>query len=258
MAPISSAARRSTPFIPSEALRRRVASLLPLLAKRQDNNGGQGDPTLGIYIPTTYVQTSNALAPGAVAGIVLGSVLGFLAVLGIIVWATTLNQNTFGTVDEVIEVHERRPPPRRRRRTRDDDSFVETVRVSHRPSRNHSPRRPSRTEIVEERIVEERIPIPRSRGPSPGPPPPPPPPMMEEVFVERRPARRSREEEVVVEFDDSEMSSLPDRRRSRRRSSGYRTVDPDRYAGGNYPRRPMRRRDSRALSANSNTRSRRY
>jgi hypothetical protein len=68
----------------------------------------------------------------------------------------------------------------------------------------------TRTQIVEERIVEDRVPM-RSRGPSPGP---------SEVYIERRPSRRSGDEEVIV-IEGSDFSSVPPpRRKSKRRSGG--------------------------------------
>ena len=66
----------------------------------------------------------------------------------------------------------------------------------------------------------------------------------------RSPERRvPGDDEVVVVEEQSDLQSPPRRRdserRRSRRSSGYRSVDPNLYAGGNYPQHPIpRRRDS--------------
>ncbi|KAF2664804.1 hypothetical protein BT63DRAFT_429534 [Microthyrium microscopicum] len=192
------------------------------LHRRQ--NAATSDPTLGTFIPSTYAGLNSGPAPGAVAGIVLGSLAAFTFIIWIIYWATTLNKDTFDGTEEVIEVRDR---PRRRRSRRVDGDIRR---------RSMSPPRRRSQIIVEER--EERV-LPRSRagshmgsrivsrGPSPSPP------GVEEVYVERRGPRRSRDEEVIV-IEESDLSSLPPPRRGgRRRSSGG-------YGGG----RPASRRYS--------------
>jgi hypothetical protein len=215
------------------------------LVRRQN---ADSDPNLGLIIPTTYVGETTDMAPGEVAGIVLGAILGFLLLVWLIMWAVASNA-PFETTEEVIEVRNRRSPSRRRSRRSSHRSDVHVERRS----REHSPRRRG-AQIVEERVVEERYPVQVpglseirvSRGPSPSPPPPPPPPpFRDEIIVEdRRPRRHSRDEEVVVIEDGTTdySSDLPPRRKSKRRSSGYRPVEPDRYAGGDHPRRPVDRR----------------
>jgi len=226
-------------------LHQRDASPISNPSSRLFRRQAQADQNTGGIIPTTYVGQTTDPAPGAVAGIVLGSILGFLLLVWIMMWALSTNA-PFDTTEEVIEVQNRRPPSRRHshRNSRRSDIHVE------RPSREYSPRR--RTQIIEERVVEERFPamseVRMSKGPSPSPPPPPPPPVgfREEIIVENpRPERHGRDEEVVVIVDGTDYSSdIPPRRKSKRRSSGYRPVDPDRYAGGDYPRRPVGRRYS--------------
>jgi hypothetical protein len=114
--------------------------------------------------------------------------------------------------------------------------------------RSFSPRASRRTEIVEERVVEERFPGRESvrRVVSPA--------RNGNIVIEKRPRRsrsRSRSrlgrdesvvEEVLVYDDEStELSTVPpdNRRSSSRRGSVYRPVDRDRYSGGDYARRPV-------------------
>jgi hypothetical protein len=207
-----------------QTLRRRViprslisrAPSAHVLVPRQNAQTGTSDPTVGVLIPTTYAQ-QGSLTPAAVAGIVIGSVLGTLLIIGLLVWAMASNSG-IEQPDERIEVRDRASSPgRRRRRSRRGSGYdmaeVRIVRDAS-PRRSHrSPRHSgTRTQIVEERIVEDRVPS-RSRGPSPGP---------SEVYIERRPSRRSGDEEVIV-MEGSDFSSVPPpRRKSKRRSGGYR------------------------------------
>lgn len=190
-----------------------------VLYPRQDSGTPQSDPTIGPIIPTQYDQR-NGLEPGAVAGIVLGAVLGTLLLIGLLVWGMSANSGIEEPEETHIEIRDRPvSPSRRRRRSRRDGGYdVEEIRVvrDSSPRRSHrSPRQSgTRTQIVEERIVEERVPV-RSRGPSPAPPPPP----MQEVYIDRRPARRSGDEEVIV-IEGSDFSSIPPPRRKGRRKSG--------------------------------------
>jgi hypothetical protein len=141
-----------------------------------------------------------------------------------------------GDVEEVVVRRRSRSPRSSHRRSRRSTSIREVRQVSRSP-------RPSRT-IVEERIVRDA----------------PPPPRPSEIIVEERretvrePERRVEGDdivEVIEEHSDMRSPVSPprvsrresDRRRSRR-SGGYRSVDPNLYAGGNYPQHPIRRRDS--------------
>jgi len=102
-------------------------------------------------------------------------------------------------------------------------------------------------QIVDERV--ERVErVERIRNP-------PPPPRSSENVEERvvSPRRVPGDTEVEVVYDEEEeveeVRSPPRRRdsdrRRVRRSSGYRSVDPNLYAGGNYPQHHIpRRRDS--------------
>lgn len=53
--------------------------------------------------------------------------------------------------------------------------------------------------------------------------------------VEERGERRVDGDDVVEVIE--EHSDIPPRRKSTRRGSGYRSVDPNLYAGGDYPQR---------------------
>lgn len=88
--------------------------------------------------------------------------------------------------------------------------------------------RPERV-IRQERIIRET-----SRGP--------PQTMPRSSFVvEERGERRVDGDDVVEVIE--EHSDVAPRRKDRRRSSGgYRSVDPDLYAGGNYPQYPVHSR----------------
>jgi len=196
------------------------------LAKRQQ-------PTNNVnpqIIPTTYLGLGTDPAPGSVVGITLGTVLGVVLVIMLVWWA--LYQQGQGFIAEEVIVEDRHHHPRRRSRRYSDTEIREV--------RRPSPRR--RSEIVEERVVEERIPVrAMSRAVS-----------REEIIVEprrRRPSTTRDEEEVIV-YEESESTGPPARRSSGRRSSrrdsgGFsRVVDPNQYAGGDYPKRPASRRYS--------------
>lgn len=241
----------------------------PSLRPRQQNPGDLP------ILPATYRNTSNSLPPGAIAGIVLGAVLGTILLIVLIAWATD-SQGTWGspaaTTEEIVVTNRPRHRHSHHHHHRHSGDYAHSRRSSRRASvvdeyrrhsrsrsRSFSPRRRTTTEIVEER-VERRHPSPppgpppmshrgsrphvdriivESRSGSRAPPPPPPPPLHHH--------RVPGDDEVLVEEDGSLFSdeTPPGRRGSgRRRSSGYRPVDPDRFGGGDYPRRPVGRRYS--------------
>jgi hypothetical protein len=245
MAPVpASSTFKSPSFL--QWLRQRDASRISNPGFRLFRRQTQADPNIGVIIPTTYVGQTTDPSPGTVAGIVLGSILGFL----LLVWLmmTALSSTTPAEMsEEVIEVRNRRSPSPRHSHRSSHRSDYRSDSIRGRPSRDYSPRR--RTQIIEEKVVEERFPtmsdprMSKVQGPLPPPPPPPPPDVRGEMIVkDQRPARRGREEEVVVIEDGTDGSSdiLPKRGR-RPRSSGYRPVDLGRYAGGDYPIRPVGR-----------------
>lgn len=162
-----------------------------------------------IAIPTVYAGLNAGPAPGTVVGITLGSVVGFL----LLVWlfSTLSNSNRGGTVisEEEVVVRRRSRSPRRRSRARSEMT-------------SRSPR-PERV-IRQERTVREtsRVPPPRRPG---------------EFIVEERTERRVDGDDIVEVIE--EQSSVAPKRKTKR-SSGYRSVDPALYAGGNYPRKGVR------------------
>jgi hypothetical protein len=179
------------------------------------------------------------MAPGTVAGIVIGAVFGFLLLSMLLWWAAygTYGANVGDTTEEIVEVrrHPRSRSPRSRR-SRRSSGYVDEIRHV---SRSRSPRR--RTEIVEER-VEERFPMP---GPPPLRPRSRSPRIMREtIIVDDRSRRHSGDDEVIVIEESSDMSSIPPPRRHRsKRNNGYRPVDPERFGGEDYARRDVDTRD---------------
>lgn len=199
-------------------------------------------------VPEGYGHSPNGPDSGTVAGIVLGSVAGFLVVIWLIYTCINLGNSSGAVVEEgsvgsVVTRKSRRH------------------RHAHHHHHHHSPRRETveirtseRERVVEppiivpppppsvERIVveEERI---RTRGPPMPTPPPPPPPMMDDddevVVIEEHSPPRRRE------------SRQHRRRSSERRSGGYRDIDPYQYAGGDGHVRSINRHRS-----NSHRRSR--
>jgi hypothetical protein len=182
-------------------------------------------------IPAYYGSLNSGPDPGAVAGITLGSVAGFVLLLWLLYTCINLGNPSSSTNETSTVVTEGTASVYTRRGNR------------RRASRRAASRR--REEVVEVRrsrgggggpvIVEETV---SSVGPS----------EVDRVIIEERrrsvsrprmsmppPPRRVEDEddEVVV----IEEHSPPRRHRSRvrsveRRSSGYREVDPDRFAGG--------------------------
>jgi hypothetical protein len=193
-------------------------------------------------IPSAYPgYPHSGPAPGEVAGIVLGSVAGFLFLILLFYYITNggLYAGSIVANEEVIVRRERtRSPPRRSRKSQSHRSSRQEVRQV---VRSRSPR-------AQRITVEERTTI------IPGPPPPRPRSVderiVEERIVEERresrgpPIRRVDGDDVVevIEEGSSIVDIEPPRRDRRRRSSGYRSVDPNLYAGGDYPQRPMKGR----------------
>jgi hypothetical protein len=213
-------------------IRRDASPQIPQLEKHTqlthiDLTRRQNDAGLSVLIPTTYAGLANAPPAGTVVGITLGIVLGIVFII-LLTWWAMYQQSEGYVAESEIEV---RSGPRRRHSRR--YSETEIRRVS--PRRSFSPRR--RTEIVEERITSVPI-IPLQTE------------VVREEIIEprrRRERSRSRSEEEVVVYEESESTQPPPRRssrRSQRDSGGYRTVEPDRFAGGDHPRRPVSRRYS--------------
>lgn len=208
-------------------------------------------------IPATYGQLDSSPGPGTVAGIVLGSVAGFVLLL-VLVYSVANFGYTAGPAAVIT-------------------SRVDTEAVAadeHRHHRRRKSRRPQATEMFEVR-THERIDLDVPNGAAAARP-------LTPVILE--PARQSRRQStrrssrppvrVVVEDsssedddDDDEVVVIeehtPPRARrgardgqrhgsggggddsGRRRSNGYRDVDPGRFAGGDAPIRQVRRSESR-------------
>ncbi|KAI9814931.1 MAG: hypothetical protein M1826_002136 [Phylliscum demangeonii] len=205
----------------------------PVLATRALPPGGGGTKTVAslvrrqttvVAIPDTYSGLNNGPAPGTVVGIVFGSVAGFLLLLWLIYSVFSMGRGN-AVVEEDVIIAERRAS-RTSRSPRSRSRRAETAELS-RSSRSRSPlpRSPVRTETRTERvIVEER------RAP--------PPPIVDD----------DSEEDVVEVIEEEGPPRRTNPARARPPPSGYRPVEPDRYAGGNlpmedvYPRRSPRRR----------------
>lgn len=195
-------------------------------------------------IPSYYGALHSSPDPGTVAGITLGAVGGFVLFLWLIYTCINLGNPSSGITNDTstvvtegtASVYTRRSSRRRRERERSAKETVEIRRsrggrggggpviVEEVSSVGGSSGMPDRV-IIEE--TSRRRSVSRARGP---PGPPPPPPMMRRVGSSEG---SGSEDEVVV----IEEHSPPRRQRSRirsveRRSSGYREVDPDRFAGG--------------------------
>ncbi|KAL8731293.1 MAG: hypothetical protein Q9166_003517 [cf. Caloplaca sp. 2 TL-2023] len=183
-----------------------INNRLRSLGRRQ-----QAPPRL---IPETYAGLNKGPPPGTVVGIVLGSVAGFLLILWLIYTCVNFNAaRGVSTYEEETVVRRRSRSPRSSRRSPSrhvpsrSRSRSEVIEVSRHRS---PPRRETRRETV---IMEER-----SR-------PPPPPVERQDDIVE-----------VIEEHSPVRRSS------GSRRVSGYRTVDPEAYGGGNRPMRKVSRR----------------
>ncbi|PQE20209.1 hypothetical protein CJF30_00001503 [Rutstroemia sp. NJR-2017a BBW] len=178
-----------------------------LIARQSD---GSNDPSV---IPTTYGNENNSSSPGTIAGIVIGSVAGFLLILWLLRQCANSNNRSSATTTYADEMAYR---DSMRRSSRRNSRSSETVEIR----RGASPVRIVREEIRQE---QPRRPIP-----------------VERVVVEER-SRGGSDEVVVIE-----EPSPPRRSKSKRerRDSGFRTVDPLSFGGvvGGEGRRGERRR----------------
>ena len=159
-----------------------------------------------VAIPTTYSNINPGSNPGQIAGIVLGSVAGFILLLWLLYTVFSLGGG--GSGGTVVE-----------------------ERVIRRRSRSPRPRSVSRSEIIEVQQVRHRSPAPPPRREV----------RRETIVVEetRRPAPVEREDDIVEVIEEH---SPPPRRARSQRNSGYRNVDPDEYGGGDRPLRKVSRR----------------
>lgn len=206
----------------------------PALHPRQnpDSSGGI------VAIPTVYQGLNAGPAPGAVVGIVLGSVLGFLFLIWLF-WVLS-NGGSFirANQDEEESVVVTRRRDRSSRRSHRSNAEMAT---------RSSPRRDRDRVYRQERIIRDFPPqreASRSR-------------VRETVIVDDIPQRERRVEGddivEVIEEHSSVGGAPPPRRKKDRRGSGYRSVvvpnhsppppqppggfrpvDPGLFAGGNY------------------------
>jgi len=179
-----------------------------LLSKRQ---------TQILAIPTTYEGLNSGPQPGTVVGIVLGSVAGFLILLWLLYTCANVDGFPgFGGWGRRTVVEEEIV----RRRSRSGSHSRSRSRVS----------RASRTETAEVQSV-ARSPVRRENR-------------RETIVVEeRRTSRPSppREDDIVEVIEEHSPVRRPSRRESKR-ASGFRTVDPADFGGGDRPMRKVSRR----------------
>ncbi|ERF71761.1 hypothetical protein EPUS_01676 [Endocarpon pusillum Z07020] len=200
---IYAAIHKNTPLLPraiqhiSDLLSRSTAPITASisLSKRQAQI---------LAIPTTYAGLNDGPAPGAVAGIVIGAVGGFLLVLWLLY--TCFNMNGGGGGTEVVEEEIIRRRSRSPRRSR---SHSETIEIT--KSRSPPPRR-------------ERIVVEETRRVSRPPEPEPEDPI----------------DDIVEVIEEHSVSTPPQSRRPSKRHSGFRTVDPAEFGGGGRPMRKVR------------------
>ncbi|KAI9654026.1 MAG: hypothetical protein M1831_005543 [Alyxoria varia] len=206
-----------------------------------------------VFIPDFYRDTTSSPAPGVVVGATLGAVIGFLFLVWLVQFI--MNSKKSGAIEgdesEVVAVRrERSHSPRRRhhrkhrsRRVRSEVSQVSSHHTPPPPPRS-PPRRRSERMIVEETRRTERS----------QPPPPVPPPMSPEMHRERESTyleeteRRVAGDDVVEVIEEHSSVSAPSAPSEppKRKKSGYRTVDPNAYAGGNYPQQDVSRERRRS------------
>lgn len=169
-------------------------SLLP----RQSANG------VVIAIPAQYEGLNSGPAPGTVAGIVLGSVAGFL----LLIWLLWIASSGSGFI-RATTLQEEDVVVRRRSRSRGTRRSRRTEMVSRSPRRERV--------VRQERIVRD---IPPARDASR---------IRETIIVEddRRPERRVEGDDIVEVIEEHSSIGVPPPRRKSRRGSqggGYRSV----------------------------------
>ncbi|KAK4498198.1 hypothetical protein PRZ48_010855 [Zasmidium cellare] len=166
---------------------------IPRILPRQ--NGGI------LAIPTQYAGLNAGPAPGAVVGIVLGSIVGFL----LIIWLLWIASSGSGFIRSTA-LTEEDVVVRRRSRSRG-------TRRSHRTEMTS--RSPRRERVVrQERIVRDSVPPPRE-----------PSRIRETILVNESrppPERRVEGDDIVEVIEEHSSVGVPPPRRKTRRSSGYR------------------------------------
>lgn len=202
-----------------------------------------------LVIPTTYANLRSSPAPGAVVGITLGAVFGFLLALFIVVLTFRYTYGRTRVVEEeLVTRRSRRSHKQSASASSASDAppipipIPEVVVETRRSSRNtrRDSRRTSRLSrrSPAEVIVEEELSS-----------------VHDEVIVEEEESSvRSRDEVVVEEEEDDIVEVIeehspeppPRRKPSARRSATFRTVDPAEFGGGNAPSRRISRNTNRS------------
>ncbi|KAI2469390.1 hypothetical protein F4781DRAFT_431437 [Annulohypoxylon bovei var. microspora] len=209
-------------------------------------------------VPEGYGRTPSGPSPGAVVGIVLGSIAGFVLLLWLIYWCVNLGGASAVDVESgsvgaggSSSVVSYRSRPRAHRHSRHTHSNANN-------SRSYSPRRRTK-----ETIEITRRDVRRDVSPPPRSPHPDQIVVMEEhgrsqssrsrsTSVSRvRPPRRPEgyDDEIVVEEEHTPPRRRDSRRSYRRRSSERRSGDQYRFSGGEGPPRDMSRRRSSSRRA---------
>ncbi|KAI4255565.1 MAG: hypothetical protein LQ352_002509 [Teloschistes flavicans] len=176
--------------------------------------------TIPKLIPETYAGLNKGPPPGTVVGIVLGAVAGFLLLLWLIYTCVNFaNTRGVSTYEEETIVRRRSRSPRSSRRS-----------PPRSPSRHAPSRSRSRSEVIE--VSRHRSPPRRETR-------------RETVILEERIRPSVQREDDVVEVIEEHSPPPPRRSSASRRPSGYRTVDPTAYGGGD---RPLRKRAAAAAA----------
>lgn len=189
-----------------------------------------------LVIPTTYANLNNSPQPGAVVGITLGAVFGFILALALLLQAFRLAG--YGPSEEIVEeeiIHRHSGSRTKHSATASSASSVSAPP----PPVMEEVRRTSRRESRRSRVSRRSA---------------PPPPDLDEVIVEEEVSSVSAgPEHVVVEEEEDDIvevieehSPEPPPRASRRstntrRSGAFRTVDPAEFGGGDAPSRRISR-----------------
>lgn len=221
------------------------AASIPALASRTLKTIDNDTPTRSLHarqetdtVPGNYPALDAGPDPGTVVGITLGSVGGFLLLLWLVYTCLQIGGrgdtvSSYGTASVVTRKSRRRHSRQHHR----SPSRRETVEI-----RTSRPPPPQAERVVIEERTERRTsqppPPPMAAPPPPMPMPTPPPRIVTDD-----------EDEVVVIEEHSPAprrashKSKSRRRRSSsaRRESGFREVDPDRFAGGDASFREVRR-----------------
>lgn len=201
-----------------------ISSTLHQFPSRQNTPESSNTP----LIPLLYTGLNAGPQAGTVVGATIGAVFGFIFLCWLIYVAinargTGLIEGDAGTEDIVISRRSEHSSRRKQRRSRARSEVSESTR------RSHSPRRRNERIIVQETVRRETSRAPPRSSHS-----------VREEFVEARESERRVDGDDVVEVleeHSSEQSSEP----PPRRKSGYRTVDPNAYGGGNYAQRDIER-----------------